>query len=130
MARLTIENGTATRIFFNGKGVEVTESFKDKSGDIQKRTYTAWFQEPVEFDLGTTGKFSGLLAVKIRDWTDSAGNPVISKATGKQGQSADISLNNTTFTAASAEPRKSAKPETSIGGWGNPASAISGDEPF
>jgi len=127
MARLTIENGTATRIFFNGKGVEVTESFKDKSGDIQKRTYTAWFQEPVEFDLGTTGKFSGLLAVKIRDWTDSAGNPVISKATGKQGQSADISLNNTTFTAAEA---KSAKPETSIGGWGNPAAAISGDEPF
>jgi hypothetical protein len=128
MARLTIENGTATRIFFNGKGVEVTEQFKDKSGDIQKRTYTAWFQEPVEFDLGATGKFSGLLAVKIRDWTDSAGNPVISKATGKQGQSADISLNNTTFTSASAEPNK--KPATAIGGWGNPAAAISGDEPF
>jgi hypothetical protein len=125
MARLTIDNGTATRIFFNGKGVEVTEQFKDKTGDIQKRTYTAWFQEPVEFDLGAQGKFSGLIAVKIRDWTDSAGNPVISKATGKQGQSADISLNNSTFT-----PAETAKPATSIGGWGNPAAAISGDEPF
>ena len=126
MARLTIDNGTATRIFFNGKGVEITEQFKDKSGDIQKRTYTAWFQEPVEFNIGATGKFSGLLAVKIRDWTDSAGNPVISKATGKQGQSADISLNNTTFTPAGEVE----KPANSIGGWGNPAAAISGDEPF
>ena len=128
MARLTIDNGTATRIFFNGKGVEVTEQFKDKSGDVQKRTYTAWFQEPVEFNLGATGKFSGLIAVKIRDWTDSAGNPVISKATGKQGQSADISLNNATFVPAGSEPVS--KPANSIGGWGNPAAAISGDEPF
>ena len=86
MARLTIDNGTATRIFFNGKGVEVTESFKDKNGDTQKRTYTAWFQEPVQFDLGAQGKFSGLIAVKIRDWTDAQGNPVISKATGSHSR--------------------------------------------
>jgi len=125
MARLTIDNGTATRIFFNGKGVEVTEEYKLGNGERGKRVYTAWFQEPVQFDIGAVGKFSGLIAVKIRDWTDAQGNPVISKATGKQGQSADVSLNNATFT-----PAEPVKASNNLGSWGNPAAAISGDEPF
>jgi len=97
MATLTI-NGYATRIFFEGKGVEVTEFYTGKDNEQKKRTYTAWFESPPNLNVNAYGKFSGLVSAKVRFWVDKEGNPVISKATGEQGVSADISINGAAFT--------------------------------
>jgi hypothetical protein len=59
------------------KAWSLTETYPLANGETGRRTFTAWFQEPVEFGVGASGKFSGLLSVKIRDWTDKDGNPVI-----------------------------------------------------
>ena len=95
----TIEvKGTATRIFYEGKGVEVTEFYKSKDGEIRKKTYTAWFEQPVDFAVNTEGVFRGLLSTVIDNWKDKEGNPVMSTVTGEPGQSVKVSINGTTFT--------------------------------
>lgn len=95
----TIEvKGTATRIFYEGKGVEVTEFFKGRDNELRKKVYTAWFEKPVEFAVNSEGVFRGLLSTVIDDWKDKEGNPVISTLTGEPGQSVKVSINGTTFT--------------------------------
>jgi hypothetical protein len=97
MATLTVQ-GYATRIFFEGKGVEVTEFYPGRDGEQKKRTYTAWFESAPDINLNAYGTFIGSVSAKVRFWVDKEGNPVINKATGEQGISADISLNGSLFT--------------------------------
>lgn len=97
MATITV-NGTATRIFYDNRGVEVTEFYAKEGGEQGKRTYTAWFENPVNFGTGVTGTFTGSLSSKIRDWIDKETKlPVINQYTGKPGQSVDININDATF---------------------------------
>jgi hypothetical protein len=96
MAFLSVE-GVAKRVFHNGKGVDVVETVKGRDGSTYERKYTAWFDEPFSYGQGSFGKFSGLFSAKIRDWTDKDGNPVISKQTGKQGQSVETAINSARF---------------------------------
>jgi hypothetical protein len=98
MATLTVQ-GYATRIFFEGKGVEVTEFYPGKDGEQKKRTFTAWFEYAPDIELNAYGTFIGTVSAKVRFWVDKEGNAVINKATGEQGVSADISLNGSVFTA-------------------------------
>jgi len=105
MASISIK-GTAERIFFNGCGVDVTEKSTSQSGEIITRRYTAWFNEPVTFPEGTTGKFSGLMSLKIEDWTDKDGEPKLDMS-GKPGRSIKVSINNCKFSELSfADPLK------------------------
>jgi hypothetical protein len=97
MATLTVQ-GYATRIFFEGKGVEVTEFYPGKDGEQKKRTFTAWFELAPDLELNAYGTFIGTASAKVRFWVDKEGQPVISKVTGEQGVSADVSLNNAIFT--------------------------------
>jgi hypothetical protein len=97
MATLTVQ-GYATRIFFEGKGVEVTEFYPGKDGEQKKRTFTAWFESAPDINVNAYGTFIGTVSAKVRFWVDKEGNPVINKATGEQGVSADISLNGSVFT--------------------------------
>ena len=105
MATLTI-TGTATRIFFNGKGIEVTETYKTKEGKEATRKFTAWFTDDPQLSVGQSGTFSGLLTTKIDLWTNPDGSPKLDFS-GKQGQSISVSINNATFTAGNA-PKTSA----------------------
>jgi hypothetical protein len=97
MATITV-NGTATRIFYENCGVEVTEFYTKEGGEQGKRTYTAWFETPVNFGTGVTGTFTGTVSGKIRDWIDKETKlPVMNQYTGKPGQSVDININGATF---------------------------------
>ena len=69
MAFIHIE-GTISRVFYNGKGAEVTESFKKRDGSEGTKRYTLWFQSEHGLSEGSTGKFSGLLGVEVDEWTD------------------------------------------------------------
>ena len=73
MAFITIE-GTISRVFYNGKGAEVTESFKKRDGSEGTKRYTLWFQSEHGLAEGSTGKFSGMLGVDVDEWTDKENN--------------------------------------------------------
>ena len=106
MAIITV-NGTATRLFYMDRGVEVTEFFTTKGGEQAQRKYTAWFEDPVSFREGASGTFSGMLSTVIEDWTDMNGAPKLNRE-GKQGRSVKISINGATFKPANNQPTKTA----------------------
>lgn len=70
----TIVNGTVNRVFFEGKGASVVETFNKRDGTEGKSYYTAFFDAPHGLSEGATGKFSGLLSTKAREYEDKEGN--------------------------------------------------------
>ena len=108
MARIEVV-GTATRLFFQDKGVEVTEFAKGKDGATITRKYTAWFEAPVSFREGAEGTFSGSLSATIDNWTNPDGSPKLNRE-GVPGQSVKVSINGTVFTPSGngAKPVSSA----------------------
>jgi hypothetical protein len=104
MAYIKVE-GTATRIFWNGRGVEVSEEYKTlgEGGNkiIATRKYTAWFDDAVTFPLNTYGTFEGNLSATIEKWVKDE-QPVIDKRTGEQGVSVKLAINGATFTSNAA----------------------------
>ena len=97
MAKLEII-GSATRVFFGGRGIEVTESYKDKAGELKTRKYTAWFESDPNIQVGDSGTFTGSLTTKIDLWTNPDGSPKLDFS-GKQGQSINVAINGATFTS-------------------------------
>lgn len=108
MARIEV-TGTATRLFFQDKGVEVTEFAKGKDGAMIQRRYTAWFENPVSFREGAEGTFSGSLSATIDNWTNQDGSVKLDR-NGNPGQSVKVSINGTVFTPSNntAQPVQSA----------------------
>lgn len=96
--------GTATRLFFSDKGVEVTEFAKGKDGATITRKYTAWFENPVSFREGADGTFSGTLSATIDNWTNPDGSPKLNRE-GQPGQSVKVSINGTVFTPSGNAPQ-------------------------
>ncbi len=68
MASLTIRNATVQRIFFDGKGVALTETFTSR-GEERKSYYTAWFDAAPNIQVGDIlPTVTGLLQVKDREY--------------------------------------------------------------
>jgi hypothetical protein len=126
MAKIEVE-AVVAKIFYNGKAASLVENYKGIDGQVFTRRYTAWFDEPVKFEEGAVGKFSGNLSVKIEKWTDAEGNPKLDQS-GQQGQSARISINNTEFDGFGTVRNAPLSPEAfADAGW----TEISADEtPF
>lgn len=96
----TIEvKGYATRIFFENRGVEVTEFFTTKDGEQAQRKYTAWFEKPVSFALNAEGTFRGLHSAVKDEWKNPDGTVKLDRD-GKPGVSVKVSINGATFTPA------------------------------
>lgn len=89
-----IVNGTVQRTFFEGKGASVKETFTKRDGTEGASYYTAFFESPHGLSEGDTGKFSGLLSAKSREYE---GND------GQTRHSADIVLNSAKFETAESE---------------------------
>jgi hypothetical protein len=66
--------GTVTRTFYNGKGAEVTETFKKRDGSEGKQRYALWFQEPHGLSEGDSGTWRGSISVEVDEWTDKENN--------------------------------------------------------
>ena len=98
MAYATVE-GTITRTFFNGKGAEVTETFKKQDGSEGKSRYSLWFQQPHGLSEGDSGKWSGALSVKVDQCEGNDGNT---------RQTAKLSLNQAR--AATDAPQTAPRP--------------------
>ena len=83
MAIVNLRNATVQRIFHDGKGVAVYESFESR-GEQRKSYYTAWFDTAPTLEVGDIINLSGLLSVKEREYEKE----------GEKRRSIDVSLNS------------------------------------
>lgn len=84
MALIEIK-GKISRIFYNNKGLEVTESYETKTGETKEKRYTVWLNSPTVLETGTDVTVKGLHSAEIDEWTDKE---------GKTRHSVKVSLNN------------------------------------
>jgi hypothetical protein len=77
--------GEISRVFYEGKGLEVVEAFETKTGDKITKRYTVWLKQPTLFGPGDTVQVEGLYSAEIDNWTNK---------TGEAKQSIKVSINN------------------------------------
>jgi hypothetical protein len=77
--------GSITRVFYEGKGLEVTETFETKTGDTINKRYTVWLKQPTTLDVGDVVSVKGLYSSEIDNWTNKD---------GEAKQSIKVSINN------------------------------------
>jgi len=74
MAAVKVE-GIVKKIFFEGKGVSITETYKSQSGEDYTRTWTAWFTTDPNLAEGDKLSVTGLLSTKIEEFQGQDGKP-------------------------------------------------------
>jgi hypothetical protein len=77
--------GAISRVFYEGKGIELTESFQSKAGETINKRYTVWLAQPTTFEVGDTLQVEGLYSSEIDNWTNKE---------GEAKQSIKVSINN------------------------------------
>ena len=83
--------GSISRVFYEGKGIEVVESYETKTGDTINKRYTVWLKAPTTLDVGDTVQVEGLYSSEIDNWTNKE---------GEAKQSIKVSINNPYITPA------------------------------
>ena len=70
MAEVRIEDGKITRVFHEGRGAEVTESWLSRTGEPVSQRWAAWFEAPHGLSEGDTVTVVGRVGVKVEEWKD------------------------------------------------------------
>ena len=84
MASIKVK-GTISRVFYEGKGIELTEAYTTKAGETINKRYTVWLKAPTTFDIGDELQVEGLYSAEIDNWTNKE---------GEAKQSIKVSINN------------------------------------
>ena len=74
MASIKIK-GTVSRVFYEGKGLEVSEQFQTKAGESITKRYTVWLKQAGTYDVGDEVQVEGLYSAEIDNWTNKEGEP-------------------------------------------------------
>ena len=85
--------GKVTKLFWEDKGLEVTESFTTKAGQQRDRRYTVWLPKKSVFQVGDDVNVKGLYSAELDTYTDKNGetknaikvsinNPLVTYADG------------------------------------------------
>jgi hypothetical protein len=90
MASIKVK-GTISRVFYEGKGLEVSEQFQTKAGESITKRYTVWLKQAGTYDVGDEVQVEGLYSAEIDNWTNKE---------GEAKQSIKVSINNPNVTAA------------------------------
>jgi hypothetical protein len=90
MASIKVK-GTISRVFYEGKGLEVSEQFQTKAGESITKRYTVWLKQAGTYDVGDEVLVEGLYSAEIDNWTNKE---------GEAKQSIKVSINNPNVTAA------------------------------
>jgi hypothetical protein len=90
MASIKVK-GTISRVFYEGKGIELTEAYTTKAGETINKRYTVWLKTPTTFDIGDELQVEGLYSSDIDNWTNKE---------GEAKQSIKVSINNPYITPA------------------------------
>ena len=77
--------GSISRVFYEGKGIEVVESFETKTGDTINKRYTVWLKQPTTLEAGDTVQVEGRYSAEIDNSTNKE---------GEAKQSIKVSINN------------------------------------
>lgn len=94
---ITHVTGTVTRVFYNGKGAEVTEQFEIRGETIKKR-WTAWFETEHGLTENQEVTVSGMHSDVVDEWTDKESNVrhsvkrSLNKARIKSGEAASANV--------------------------------------
>jgi hypothetical protein len=84
MASIKVK-GTISRVFYEGKGIELTEAYTTKAGETINKRYTVWLKTPTTYDIGDELQVEGLYSSEIDNWTNKE---------GEAKQSIKVSINN------------------------------------
>jgi hypothetical protein len=90
MASIKVK-GTISRVFYEGKGIELTEAYTTKAGETINKRYTVWLKAPTTYDIGDELQVEGLYSSEIDNWTNKE---------GEAKQSIKVSINNPYITPA------------------------------
>jgi hypothetical protein len=90
MASIKVK-GTISRVFYEGKGLEVSEQFQTKAGESITKRYTVWLKQAGTYDVGDELQVEGLYSAEIDNWTNKE---------GEAKQSIKVSINNPYITPA------------------------------
>jgi hypothetical protein len=88
MASIKVK-GTISRVFYEGKGLELTEAYTTKAGETINKRYTVWLKSPTTWDVGDELQVEGLYSAEIDNWTNKE---------GESKQSIKVSINNPNIT--------------------------------
>jgi hypothetical protein len=88
MASIKVK-GTISRVFYEGKGIELTEAYTTKAGETINKRYTVWLKSPTTWDVGDELQVEGLYSAEIDNWTNKE---------GEAKQSIKVSINNPNIT--------------------------------
>lgn len=89
MAKIILNNVKVGRVFYEGKGVALVESYTVQGQERQQR-FSAFFDKPHGLNEGETVSLEGLLGAKPETYT---------KKDGTQGVSANLTVNNPKLTS-------------------------------
>jgi hypothetical protein len=92
MATIKVK-GSISRVFYEGKGIEVIESYETKSGETIDKRYTVWLKAPTTLDVGDTVQVEGLFSAQIEKWVNQDGTPKLNQE-GQPGQTLKLIINN------------------------------------
>jgi hypothetical protein len=84
MASIKVK-GTVSRVFYEGKGIEISEAYTTKAGETINKRYTVWLKTPTTWDVGDELQVEGLYSAEIDNWTNKE---------GEAKQSIKVSINN------------------------------------
>jgi hypothetical protein len=90
MASIKVK-GTISRVFYEGKGIELTEAYTTKAGETITKRYTVWLKQAGTYDVGDELQVEGLYSAEIDNWTNKE---------GEAKQSIKVSINNPYITPA------------------------------
>jgi len=88
MASIKVK-GTVSRVFYEGKGIEISEAYTTKAGETINKRYTVWLKSPTTWDVGDELQVEGLYSAEIDNWTNKE---------GEAKQSIKVSINNPNIT--------------------------------
>ena len=74
MASIKVK-GTVSRVFYEGKGLEVSEQFQTKAGESITKRYTVWLKQAGTYDVGDEIQVEGLYSAEIDNWSNKEGEP-------------------------------------------------------
>ena len=94
MASIKVK-GTISRVFYEGKCIELTEAYTTKAGETITKRYTVWLKQAGTYDVGDELQVEGLYSAEIDNWTNKE---------GEAKQSIKVSINNPYITPADPAP--------------------------
>lgn len=90
MASIEVK-GKISKIFWENKGLEVTETYKNKAGKEVNAYFTVWLPTPTAtLQVGDEVKVRGLYSHEIREWDNE----------GETKRKVQVAINNPVVTVA------------------------------